>query len=264
MVGEADIGGVMERPGALADLSGRVALVAGASSGLGDRFARLLASCGARVAVAARRTDRLHTLVEDIRRGGGDAAAVALDMRDEAQIEAAVVQAEAALGTIDILINNAGINYGKRAVGMTAPRFDDEIGTNLRGPWLLACAVARRLIDQGRGGRIVNISSIGAFICSRPGAAVYSISKAGVARMTEVLAVEWARHFINVNAIAPGTFMSEMTGAFVNDEAYLQSLPRKRVCVPAQLDSTLLYLVSPLSSAVTGTVIKVDDGQTPR
>lgn len=256
--------GMIERQQAFADLSGRTALVTGASSGLGERFARLLASCGAKVAVAARRKDRLEALVEQISAAGGTAFAVALDMRDEGRIEAAVAEAEAALGTIDILINNAGINHGRRAVKVTTALFDDEMGTNLRGPWLLACAVARRLIERQVPGRIVNIASIGAFICSKPGNAVYSVTKAGVVRMTEVLAVEWAPHFINVNAIAPGTFASEMTHAFLGNDAYIQSLPRKRICDPAHLDSTLLYLVSPLSEAVTGTVIKVDDGQTGR
>lgn len=256
--------GMIDRPAAFADLSGRVAFVTGASSGLGERFARVLASCGAKVAVAARRTDRLDALVAQITAAGGIATAIALDMRDEARIEAAVAEAEAALGPVDILVNNAGINYGKRAVNMTAARFDDEMGTNLRGPWLLACAVARGLIDRGMPGRIVNIASIGAFICSKPGSSLYSVSKAGVVRMTEVMAVEWAPHFINVNAIAPGTFVTEMTTGFAGNEAYVQSLPRKRVCAPAHLDSTLLYLVSPLSEVVTGTVIKVDDGQTPR
>jgi NAD(P)-dependent dehydrogenase (short-subunit alcohol dehydrogenase family) len=256
--------GMIERPAAFADLSGRVAFVTGASSGIGERFARVLASCGARVAVTARRKERLDALVEQITAAGGVAIAIVLDIRDEAAIAAAVAEAEATLGPVDILINNAGINYGKRAVGMTGPRFDDEMGTNLRGPWLLACAVARRLIELQTPGRIINISSIGAFITSKPGSSLYSVSKAAVVRMTEVLAVEWAPHFINVNAIAPGTFETEMTSAFVSNDSYVQSLPRKRICSTAQLDSTLLYLVSPLSDAVTGTVIKVDDGQTPR
>ena len=256
--------GMIERPQAFADLTGRVAFVTGASSGLGERFARLLAACGARVAVAARRADRLEALVAQITAAGGTAFAVALDMRDEERIAAAVAEAEAALGPVDILVNNAGINHGRRAVKATAAQFDDEMDTNLRGPWMLACAVAGRLIERQAPGRIVNIASIGAFTCTKPGSGVYSVTKAGVVRMTEVLAVEWAPHFINVNAIAPGTFASEMTHAFLGNEAYIQSLPRKRICDPAHLDSTLLYLVSPLSEAVTGTVIKVDDGQTGR
>ena len=206
--------GMIERPAGFADLSGRVAFVTGASSGLGERFARLLACCGAKVAVAARRTERLEALVAQITAAGGVATAVSLDMRDDGRIEAAVAEAEAALGPIDILVNNAGINHGRRAVKVTASLFDAEMGTNLRGPWLLACAVARRLIERQAPGRIVNIASIGAFTCSKPGTSVYSVAKAGVVRMTEVLAVEWAPHFINVNAIAPGTFATEMTHAF--------------------------------------------------
>lgn len=256
--------GMIERPAAFADLTGRVAFVTGASSGLGERFARVLASCGAKVAVAARRKDRLDALVAQITAAGGTAFAIALDMGDDAAIEAAVAEAEAALGPVDILVNNAGMNHGKRALHVTVPQFDTEMGLNLRGPWLLSCAVARRLIERQAPGRIVNIASIGAFICSRPGNGVYSVSKAAVVRMTEVLAVEWSPHFINVNAIAPGTFATEMTHAFVGNDPYIQSLPRKRICAPSHLDSTLLFLVSPLSEAVTGTVIKVDDGQTGR
>lgn len=257
-------GGLIERPHAFADLNGRVAFVTGASSGLGDRFARVLAACGAKVAVGARRKDRLDALVADIRAAGGTALALSLDMRDEEQINRAVEETEAAFGTIDILVNNAGMTYGKRAVNTNAARFDEEMGINLRGPWLLANEVARRLIAREMPGRIVNIASIGAYICSKPGQATYSTNKAALVRMTEVLAVEWAPHFINVNAIAPGTFVTEMSQGFVHNDAYLQGLPRKRACVPAQMDSTLIYLVSPLSEAVTGTVIKIDDGQTPR
>ncbi len=248
------------------DLDGQVALVTGASSGLGARFAQVLAACGAKVALVARRRDRLDMLVEEIRASGGTAAAFALDMREDADAVAALVGAvEAALGRVTILVNNAGITDGRRAVNMTQPLIDDVIGTNVRGPYLLACAVAQRLIAEECPGRIVNISSIGAFTCTRPGQSLYSMSKAAIVRMTEVLAVEWAPHFINVNAIAPGTFLSEMTEKMIGKQGdFSQSLPRKRLCDPAQLDSTLLFLVSPSSDAVTGTVIKVDDGQTGR
>jgi len=142
---------------------------------------------------------------------------------------------------------------------------DAVFDTNLRGPWILSCEIARRLIKAETPGRMVNISSVGAFHYSGNGAALYSVTKAALARMTEALAVEWSRYHINVNAIAPGAFSSEMMDGMLERMGDIsQHFPRKRLGDPAQLDSTLLYLVSPASDAVTGTVIKVDDGQGPR
>lgn len=247
------------------DLHGQVAIVTGASSGLGERCARVLAACGAKVAVAARRKDRLDALVADIAAQGGTAAAFAVDMRDAVALVDLVAQAQATLGPVTILVNNAGIADGKRAVNVPVALVDDLLGTNVRGPYILACEVARRLIASDMPGRIVNISSIGAYTCSKPGQALYSISKAALNRMTEVLAVEWSAHFINVNAIAPGSFRSAMTARMIErlgDPS--PGLPRRRLGGPDQLDSTLLYLVSPASDAVTGTIIKVDDGQLGR
>lgn len=244
------------------DLSGQVALVTGASSGLGERFARVLAGCGAKVALAARRTDRLEAIVAEIKEAGGAAQAFAVDMTNVDRIAAVVGEVEAALGPVTILVNNAGMADGRRALNMTPDLIDAVIDTNLRGPYVLACDVARRLISANAPGRIVNVSSIGAYMCSKPGQSLYSITKSGIVRMTEVLAVEWAPHFINVNAIAPGAFRSEMNDRLVSKIGdFSANLPRKRFCEPEQLDSTLLFLVSPSSEAVTGTVIRVDDGQ---
>jgi NAD(P)-dependent dehydrogenase (short-subunit alcohol dehydrogenase family) len=148
---------------------------------------------------------------------------------------------------------------------MSIELIDDVLGTNLRGPFVLSCEVARRLIAAELPGRMVNISSVGAFHYGGNGAALYSITKAGINRMTEALAVEWARFGINVNAIAPGAFSSEMMDGMLQRVGDItQHFPRKRLGDPAQLDSTLLYLVAPSSEFVTGTVIKVDDGQGPR
>ena len=247
------------------DLSGDVALVTGASSGLGERFARVLAACEAKVAIVARRGDRLNKLVQEIATEGGEAAAFQFDVSDVDEIPALIDSIEARLGPVSILVNNAGITAGRRAVNMTSDLLDAVLDTNLSGPFMLACEVAKRLIAAERPGRIVNVSSIGAFVCSKPGQSAYSVSKSGLVRMTEVLAVEWAPHFINVNAIAPGTFRSEIIDAYIAKIGdYREQLPRKRYCEPEQLDSTLLFLVSPSSEAVTGTIIKVDDGQTGR
>ncbi|MDP1818562.1 MAG: SDR family oxidoreductase [Acidimicrobiales bacterium] len=244
------------------DLTGHVALVTGATSGLGRRFAGTLAAAGAAVVAAGRRQERLDELSAEIVATGGSCAGVPLDVTDFDQLVAAVDAAEAAFGTVTILVNNAGIPDAQRAHKMSPELVDAVLGTNLRGPYLLACEVARRLIAAEQPGRIVNISSIGAFSYQGGGAALYSISKAAINRMTEVLAVEWARNHINVNAIAPGAFESEMMAGMIQRMGEFSHLfPRKRMGHPSQLDSTLLYLVSPASEMVTGTVIKVDDGQ---
>ncbi|MDP4766271.1 MAG: SDR family oxidoreductase [Pseudomonadales bacterium] len=248
-----------------ADLTGQVALVTGTTSGLGKRFAQVLAACGASVAVTGRREDRLKDLADEINQSGGKAFAVRLDMTDSASIVAAVQAAEEALGTITILVNNAGIPDAQRAHKMSNELIDNVFDTNLRGPYVMSCEIARRLIAANKPGRMVNISSVAAFNYSGGGAALYSITKAGVVRMTEALAVEWARFNINVNCIAPGAFASEMMDGMLERMGDItQHFPRKRIGLPEQMDSTLLYLVSPSSAFVTGTVIKVDDGQGPR
>jgi NAD(P)-dependent dehydrogenase (short-subunit alcohol dehydrogenase family) len=247
------------------DLKDHVALVTGTTSGLGRRFALVLAKCGAKVAITGRRVERLETLAMEIRAGGGECLPLRLDMTDRASIREVVDETERAFGLITLLVNNAGIPDAQRAHKMSDALVDAVLDTNLRGPWVLSCEVARRLIEARKPGRMVNISSIGAFQYGGNGAALYSVTKAALARMTEALAVEWARFHINVNAIAPGAFSSEMMdGMLERSGDFSQAFPRKRVCDPALLDSTLLYLVSPASEAVTGTVIKVDDGQGPR
>jgi NAD(P)-dependent dehydrogenase (short-subunit alcohol dehydrogenase family) len=247
------------------DLSGHVALVTGASSGLGERFARVLAACGAKVGLAARRTDRLEALAEEIRDAGGDALCIEMDATDAGQLVSAVAQLEAAFGTVDILINNAGIPDAQRAHKMEVELIDRVIGVNLRAPFILSGEVARRLIAAQKPGRIVNISSTAHFSYAGQGAALYAITKTGVARMTEALSVEWAKYFINVNAICPGMFKTEMLdGMFERMGDLAEHVVRKRAGDPAQLDSTLLYLVSPASECVTGAVIRVDDGQSAR
>jgi NAD(P)-dependent dehydrogenase (short-subunit alcohol dehydrogenase family) len=248
------------------DLSGQVALVTGASSGLGRRFARVLADCGAQVALAGRRVERLDQVADEIRAAGGTAFPLSLDMRDGEAVKAAPAAVETGLGApVSILVNNAGIPDAQRAHKMSLELIDAVFDTNLRGPYILACEVARRLIEEKRPGRIVNISSIGAYHYAGEGAALYSITKAGISRMTEVLAVEWARYHINVNGIAPGAFSSEMMDGMIERVGDItRGFPRKRLGQPEQLDGTLLYLVSPSSEFVTGTVVVVDDGQGPR
>ena len=253
-------------PNASLDLKGQVALVTGASAGLGWRFAKTLAAAGASVAITARRKDRLDALAAEIRASGGVAEPIALDMQDPAQIVAAVEQAERALGLVTILINNAGIPDAQHATKQSLELINRVFDTNLRGPYILACEVARRLIAAKSPGRMVNISSMGAFrYQGGGGAALYSITKAGIVRMTEALSAEWAGYRINVNCIAPGAFSSEMMDGMLSRIGDIsKGFPRRRIADPALMDSTLLYLVAPSSEAVTGTVVKIDDGQGPK
>ena len=252
-------------PNNACDLTGQVALVTGTTSGLGWRFARVLAAAGASVALTGRRKERLDELAALITDDGGVTEGFPLDMTDSENILSVVDQVENTLGTPTILVNNAGIPDAQRAHRMSNELVDAVFDTNLRGPFVLSCEVARRLMAAGLPGRMVNISSIAAFNYQNSAAALYSITKSAIVRMTECLATEWARNYINVNCIAPGSFNSEMLDGMMERVGdFSNTFPRKRMCDPALLDSTLLYLCSPASEAVTGTVVRVDDGQGPR
>ena len=255
-----------ETPNFSVDLSNQVALVTGASSGLGYRFSKVLAKCGAKVALSARRVEKLESLAEEIRSDGGECMVVPIDMVDRESIRAAVKKVEDELGTINTLINNAGMVDDQWAIKQSDELIDGVIETNLVGHYLLSNEVARKLIEKKEPGRMVNISSLAAFNTTPNSAAVlYSTTKSAIVRMTEALSVEWAKHHINVNAIAPGMFSSEMLDGMLERIGDVsQTLPRKRICSPEQMDSTLLFLVSPSSECVTGTCIKIDDGQTAR
>lgn len=255
-----------ETPNFSVDLSNQVALVTGASSGLGYRFSKVLAKCGAKVALSARRVEKLESLAEEIRSDDGECMVVPIDMVDRESIRAAVKKVEDELGTINTLINNAGMVDAQWAIKQSDELIDGVIDTNLVGPYLLSNEVARKLIEKKEPGRMVNISSLAAFNTTPNSAAVlYSTTKSAIVRMTEALSVEWAKHHINVNAIAPGMFSSEMLDGMLERIGDVsQTLPRKRICSPEQMDSTLLFLVSPSSECVTGTCIKIDDGQTAR
>ncbi|HVW41203.1 MAG TPA: SDR family NAD(P)-dependent oxidoreductase [Amycolatopsis sp.] len=247
------------------DLSDEVALVTGASSGLGRRFATVLAAAGARVVIGGRRAGRLKEVAAEITAAGGRCEALPFDVADARSLPQVLDEVETLAGLVTVLVNNAGINDARRPHKLPLDLIDAVIDTNIRGPFVLCCEVARRLIEAKRGGRIVNISSMGSFDYHGNAAALYSTSKAAINRMTETLAVEWAVHGINVNAIAPGAFSTEMMDgmiARIGDPS--GNFPRKRLGEPAQLDTSLLYLVSPASEFVTGTVLKVDDGQSGR
>lgn len=252
-------------------LQDQVALVTGASGGIGRRFAVALAREGATVVATARRKDRLDEVAEEIAAAGGRCVPLALDLTVAEDVRATVEQISTEVGLITILVNNAAIPDARRAHKLPPEILDAVLDTNLRAPWLLATGVAARLIEAQRGGRVVNISSIAAshYAQDSAPAALYAVTKAALNRMTEVLAVEWARFGINVNGIEPGAVHTDMmdgmfarTGIAAEDFAARQT--RGRMMDPAHLEGTLLYLVGPASEAVTGTIIIVDDGQTPR
>jgi len=246
------------------DMSGRAVLVTGASSGLGRRFALVLANAGAKVAVAARRTDRLQNLVDEI---GDSAVAVEMDVQDEASVIAGFDAAEAALGPIDSVIANAGMNSQGMAVDIAAEEFSRVFDVNVKGAFLTAREGARRMIaagskDSGRG-RIVLTASIGAFTVL-PGLAGYCASKAAVLQMGKVLAREWAGKGVNVNIICPGYIETELnTGWFASEggQRQIAGFPRRRLMEESDLDAIVAYLASDAARAVTGSVFTIDDGQ---
>ncbi len=252
------------------DLSGRVALVTGASSGLGAQFARTLGKAGAAVVLAARRVERLKTLRAEIEAAGGDAHVVALDVTDPRSIKAAVAHAETEMGAIDILVNNAGVGTTQHLSEVTPEDYDFVMNTNTRGAFFVAQEVAKRMIARAKGtapgtytgGRIVNIASVaGLRVGSRIG--VYCMSKAAVVHMTRAMALEWGRFGININALCPGYIDTEINHHQWQTEGgqkLIASLPRKRVGEARDLDTALMMLCANESHFVNGTVLVADDG----
>jgi len=245
------------------DLSGKVALVTGATSGLGRRFALVLAKAGAKVAITGRRAERLAALQSEIEAMGGAAAAIALDVTDPGSIAACMTEAERTLGPVDILVNNAGMNVQALPAEVTPEGFDTMFDTNVRGAFFMAQAAGRSMMARGAGGRIVNIASIGAHTVL-PGLTIYCMTKAAVGMMTRSLAKEWARHQINVNAMCPGFIETELNSDWFGTEGgqkQIKSWPRRRLGVEEDLDGTLLLLVSDHGRFITGSLFTVDDGQ---
>ena len=245
-------------------VAGRVALVTGASSGLGRRFAQVLAAEGAKVIVAARRKDRLDALVAEL---GANALAVQCDVTDEAQVVAMYDAAEAKFGVVDTVINNAGMTHANNAVTQDIAEFRKIMDLNVTSVWCVAREAARRLIKAGpeksHHGRIVNIASMAGRIVI-PNVTAYNTSKAACAHLTRSLAREWARHGINVNALSPGYVATELTEEWLNGEGGAKTIgksPRRRVMDEASLDEALLFLCSDAAKFVTGTDVLVDDAQ---
>jgi NAD(P)-dependent dehydrogenase (short-subunit alcohol dehydrogenase family) len=242
------------------DLTGKTALITGASSGLGEHFARVLAQAGARVVLAARRTDRIEQAAAEIRDAGGQALALALDVTDRAALDPLLDRIEQEFGRVDVLINNAGIALEGPTLEMTDDDLDRILDVNTKALWHLARRVADRLAKAGQGGSIVNIASILGF-GSSPGLSLYAISKAAVVQMTKALALDLWRHNIRVNAICPGYFRTEINGEFFDSAAgqkAISRMPPRRLGEYHELDGLLLLLASDASSFISGASIPVD------
>ena len=243
-------------------LDGKVALVTGASSGLGRHFAKVLAQAGAHVVVAARRKERLQELCAEITGAGGRASAVTLDVTDAASVTACFDACEKVAGVADVVVSNAGTTITKMAVEQTPEDFDQVINANLRGCWLVDTEAARRLIAAQKPGSIINIASI---LGARVAAAVapYAISKAGVIQATKAMALEWARYRIRVNALLPGYVRTELNSEFLDSDVgdkLRMRVPSRRFNELADLDGPLLLLATDAGLAMSGATVEVDSG----
>lgn len=243
-------------------VSGKVALVTGAFSGLGRHFALTLAREGAKVALAGRRVAEGEALAKAIRGQGGEALVVSLDVSNPASVARAVEQAHRALGPITVLVNNAGVAVTKPALDLTEQDWDAVMDVNLNGAWRVMQAVARHMKEHGKGGSIINIASIvGVRVTSQLPA--YAASKAGLLHLTRVLALELARHKIRVNALAPGYIATEMNRDFFaskTGEDLIKRVPQRRLGKPEHLEGPLLLLASDASEFMTGATLVVDGG----
>ena len=243
-------------------LDGRVAFVTGASSGLGAHFAATLVAAGAPVVIAARRADRLAALAKSLREAGGTVLTVELDVTDPASVEAAVAAGEAALGPIQILINNAGVGEPASFLDTTEDQWRHHLGVNLDGVARVGRAVAKRMVAHGKGGSIVNTASIVGFMVAR-GISAYAVSKAAVVQLTKAMALELAPHKIRVNALAPGYVPTEINADFLASDTgkkMLSRFPMQRAGRLDELDGPLLLLASDAGSYMTGSIIVVDGG----
>ena len=246
-------------------LAGRTVLITGASGGLGERFARIAADAGAKIVLCARRVERLEQIAADIGSAGGQALAVALDVSREASVKEAFDRAEAAFGTIDTVIANAGIEHSGSVLDISVEQFDQVFAVNVRGVFLTAREAARRMQEAGQAdrGRIVLVSSITGQSVA-PGILPYSASKAAVSHMGRLLAREWARAGPNVNCISPGYIATDINYEWFATELgqkHIRTFPRRRLLDEDGLDGVVLYLLSDAAKNTTGASFTVDDGQ---
>jgi NAD(P)-dependent dehydrogenase (short-subunit alcohol dehydrogenase family) len=245
------------------DLNQQTALITGATSGFGARFAEVLSEAGARVVITGRRVERLQSLKAKIENKGGHAIALPLDVANVAGIVACIEAAERAAGPIGILVNNAGMNVQSSASALSEADYDTIMDTNVKGAFFVAQAVGTRMVEHKIKGRIVNVASIGAFK-ALPGLVAYSMSKAAVAMMTKGFARELAKYHIAVNAICPGFIETDLNRewfASAGGQKQIMGFPRRRLGRVDDLDATLLLLCSAHAAFITGSLFTVDDGQ---
>lgn len=244
------------------DISGKTALVTGASSGLGRHFAILLGRNGARVLLAARREERLRQVMEEIRAQGGEAAMAIMDVTNSDSVRQALETAEAQFDTPVIVVNNSGIAGVGKALELDEQTWNEVIATNLTGAWTVAQQAAERMVNANLGGTIINIASIAGFRVAS-GMAAYAASKAGLVQLTRSLALEWARYGVRVNAIAPGYILTPLNREFFQTSAgqdMVKRIPQRRLGQVEDLDGALLLLASDASGYMTGSTIVVDGG----
>lgn len=249
------------------NFEGKIALVTGASSGLGARFSKVLAQAGAQVVLASRRVNRLKELRAEIEADGGAAHVVALDVTDYASIKAAIAHAETEAGPIDILVNNSGVSTTQRLIDVNPEDYAYVMDTNQRGTFFVAQETAKRMIARAKGDpkkqhRIINIASV-AGLRALPQIGIYCMSKAAVVHMTKSMAVEWGKYGINVNAICPGYISTEVNAEHFESEQgrnLINMLPRKRLGKPEDLDGLLLLLAAEESHFINGAIVTADDG----
>jgi NAD(P)-dependent dehydrogenase (short-subunit alcohol dehydrogenase family) len=248
-------------PAALFDMTGRTVLITGGGTGLGRQFALTLAEAGATVVLAARRRAPLEEVADTIGRRGGTAHCLVFDVADSSQVEAAL-SSIAQLGTIDVLVNNAGIAAGRSLLEMDEETWDQVLNVNLKGAWLVARAAVKRMIAAKVGGSIINVSSVlGSAV--QKGTANYPAAKAALTHLTRSMAVEWARFGIRVNALAPGYFATDLSSAYLQSprgQDMLKRIPQRRLGTPEELSGALLLLASRAGDYMTGSVVAVDGG----
>jgi gluconate 5-dehydrogenase len=248
-------------------LDGKTAIVTGGGRGLGQYMAEALSDAGANVVLCSRKKEALEEVKAEIEGRGGKALALRCDVTNPEDVEKVVAETEEAFGAIDILVNNSGATWGAPAEEMPLEKFDLVVRVNVRGTFLMSQTVGRRMIERGEGGRIINISSVAGLVGGDPDymqTIGYNSSKGAVISMTRDLATSWARHGINVNAIAPGWFPTKMSGGLIEqfEDRMLEGIPMHRFGNPEDIQGVVLFLASPAANYVTGQTIVVDGGAT--